>query len=96
VDEASFTGECPHTFTFTAQVTTSSPARVTLEMEAGATDSSYQFSLPGPQTFDVGVGTFSFSYFLDLAGSVEGWVRIRTTEPNIVTSNQASFNLSCQ
>ncbi len=96
VDEGSYTGECPHTFTFTAQVTTSTPTRVTLEIEAGATDPSYQFNLPGPQNFDVGVGTFSFTYFLDLAGSVDGWVRIRTTEPNVVTSNQQNFNLTCQ
>ena len=96
VDEGSFTGECPHTFTFTAQVTTASPTRVTLEIEAGATDPSYQFNLPGPQTFDVGIGTFSFTYFLDLAGSVDGWVRVRTTEPNVVTSNQQNFNLTCQ
>lgn len=96
VDEGSFTGDCPHTFTFTAQVTTSSPTRVTLEIEAGATDPSYQFNLPGPQSFDVGIGTFSFTYFLDLAGAVDGWVRVRTTAPNVVTSNQQSFNLTCQ
>jgi hypothetical protein len=96
VDDDSFSGACPHTFTFTAQVTTSAPSRLTLEMEAGATNAGYQFNLPAPQTFDVGIGTFSFTYFLDLAGSVDGWARIRTTAPNVVTSNQANFTLSCE
>ncbi len=96
VDNNSFTGECPHTFTFTAQVTTSAQSRVTLEMEAGASNPSYLYTLPAPQTFDVGVGTFSFSYFLNLTGSVDGWARIRTTAPNAVTSNQVNFTLTCE
>ncbi len=96
VDDDTFSGACPHTFTFTAQVTTSSPTRLTLEMEAGSSDGIYVYSLPAPQTFDVGAGTFSFSYTLDLAASVDGWARIRTTVPNTVTSNQAAFLLTCE
>lgn len=96
VDETSFTGACPHTFTFNVQVATTRATRISLEIEAGAEDPSYQYNLPGPQSFDVGQGTFNYTYTLDLSSSVNGWVRVRVTEPNPVTSNQASFSLVCQ
>jgi hypothetical protein len=92
----SYTGACPHTFSFTAQVTMANPARVTLELEAGADDPTYNFSLPPPQSYDLGVSTYTYSYFLELSGSVNGWARLRVTFPENLTSNQANFTLNCE
>ncbi len=96
VDPASFTGECPHTFTFVGQINMASPARVTIQMEAGATDPTYQFNLPAAQTLDFGQGSFQVQYTLELRDSVSGWVRLRITSPDDLRSNQANFSLSCQ
>jgi hypothetical protein len=96
VDNASYTGECPHTFNFTAEVTLASAARVTLQLEAGADTPGYEFRLPPAETLDLGSGTSTFSYSLSLTDSVEGWARVRVTSPNNVTSNQAAFSLTCQ
>ena len=93
---ASYRGECPFTFTFNVQVTMASPDRVTLRLEAGASDPTYQFSLPPAQSYDLGVGPNAFSYFLELTDSVDGWAQVRLTTPEILVSNQAAFSLTCE
>jgi hypothetical protein len=92
----SYRGECPFTFTFNVQVTMASPDRVTLQLEAGASDPTYQFSLPPAQSYNLGVGPNAFSYFLELTDSVDGWVQIRLTAPETLVSNQATFSLTCE
>jgi hypothetical protein len=96
VDSADFTGACPHSFTFSAQVNMASDAQVTVQLEAGADDPTYTFSLPAGQTYNLGAGTASFSYSLSLTDSVSGWVRLRVDGPNRVTSNQVNFQLTCE
>ena len=95
VDEATYLGQCPHTFTFAATFTLSQGATLTYNLEAGSETPGFQFNLPGAQTGTFGSGTFSLSFPLEFTDSVTGWVRFRVTAPVDVTSNQASFTLTC-
>lgn len=96
VDQGSFTGSCPHTFSFSVQITTSEPALVTLQLVAGSDNPAYTFSLPGPTTNNLGTGTSNFVYTLNLTDSVNGWVIARVTSPEIMDSNTANFSLTCE
>ena len=96
VDQASYTGACPHTFSFSVQVTVSEPALVTIELIAGSDNPGYIFNLPAPQTYNLGTGSSSFVYTLDLTASVNANAIARVTSPVIVDSNTANFSLTCQ
>lgn len=96
VDNASFTGECPHTFNFSASFTLDRPARVTYQLEAGATNAGFEFDLPGATTTNLDAGTYQFAYTLAFTDSVDGWARLHITEPEDVSSNQVNFSLNCE
>jgi hypothetical protein len=96
VDQASYTGTCPHTFSFGIQVTMSEPALVTIELVAGSDNPAYVFTLPPPQTYNLGAGPASFVYTLSLTASVNGWAQAKVSSPVVVTSNTANFSLTCQ
>lgn len=96
VDTASFSGACPHTFTYTAKFTLSAPATVTYQLEAGAETPGYTFTLPPAQTTTFTAGEQTLIFTLELAQSVTGWVRLHITSPADVASNQAVFTLNCQ
>jgi hypothetical protein len=96
VDQSSFTGACPHTFSFAVSVTVSEPALVTIELIAGSDNPGYLFNLPAPQTYNLGTGTSSFVYTLDLTASVNAYAIARVTSPVVVDSNTANFSLTCQ
>ncbi len=95
VSPSSYAGTCPFSFVFTAQVTMASPARITIQLEAGSEDPGYQFTLPSAQTYDLGTGTSTYTYFLDLTGQTNGWARVRITAPEDVTSNTVNFSIDC-
>lgn len=95
VDEASYLGQCPHTFTFAATFTLNQGATLTYNLEAFSDTPGFQFDLPGAQTSTFGVGTYSLSFPLEFTDSGTGWVRFHVTSPVDMTSNQASFNLTC-
>ncbi len=95
VSPTSYSGACPFSFVFTAQVTMASPARITIQLEAGADSPGYQFTLPPAQTYDLGAGPSTYTYFLDLSGQVNGWARVHITAPEDVVSNTVNFTLDC-
>ncbi|OGO27178.1 MAG: hypothetical protein A2136_11400 [Chloroflexi bacterium RBG_16_54_11] len=95
VDEASFIGPCPHTFSFAATFTLSQAATLTYSLEAYSETPGFSFNLPGPQTNAFSSGTYSLSFPLEFTDSGTGWVRFHITSPVDMTSNQASFNLTC-
>lgn len=95
-DQATVSGECPHTFDFAAGFTLNRPARVTYQLEAGAADAGFEFDLPGPTTTNLDAGTYQFSYSLTFSASVSGWARLHITEPQDITSNQVNFSLTCE
>lgn len=94
VDAAS-AESCPHTFSFTGQITLDEAATVTYELEAGANTSGFTFTLPEPFTVAFEAGTHNVSYQLDISDSVDGWAQLHVTEPNDVTSNQVTYTLDC-
>jgi hypothetical protein len=95
VDEGTYLGQCPHLFTFAATFTLNQGATLTYNLEAFSDTPGFQFTLPGAQTSTFGPGTFTLSFPLEFTSSGTGWVRFRVTSPVDMTSNQASFSLTC-
>ena len=95
VDEGTYLGPCPHTFTFAATFTVNQTATLTYKLEAYSDTPGFQFNLPNPQTSTFNVGTYSLSFPLIFTSTGSGWIRFHVTTPVDVTSNQASFNLTC-
>lgn len=95
VDNANFSGQCPHTFTFTGQFTLSQAATVTYQLEA---NTGFALTLPDPVTMDFPAGTHNVGPFaLDFSNSFSNaWARLRITAPVDVSSNQLTFSLTCQ
>jgi hypothetical protein len=96
VEPASFSGACPSTFTFTGRFNLNQAATVTYRFEAGSNTPGFTFSLPPEQSVAYPSGNQVISVPLTFSGSVDGWVRLHITAPVDVTSNQASFVLTCQ
>lgn len=95
VDEGTFLGSCPHTFTFAATFTVNQSATLTYKLEAYSDTPGFTFNLPGAQTSTFGPGTYSLSFPLDFTSSGTGWVKFHITAPQDILSNQAAFNLTC-
>lgn len=95
VDEGTYLGPCPHTFTFAATFTLNQSLTLTYKLEAYSETPGFQFDLPAPQTSTFSAGTYSLSFPLTFTSSGTGWVRFRFTAPVDLTSNQAAFSLTC-
>jgi hypothetical protein len=95
VDQDTYQGQCPYTFSFLATFTLNQGATLTYGIEADSDTPGFQFNLPGPQTSTFGPGTYSLPFQLEFTDTGSGWVRFHVTEPVDVTSNQATFNLTC-
>ena len=95
VDHDSYTGQCPYTFNFAATFTLSQGATLTYNLEAGSETPGFQFELPGPVTGTFGPGTYTLPFVLEFTDSGSGWLRLHITSPVDMTSNQATFNLTC-
>lgn len=96
VDNASFSGECPHTFTFNAQITMSQAASITYQLEAGSESGNANFDMPDPVNNAFGAGTHSLQYQLEITDSMNGWARLHITSPEDVSSDAVNFTLQCQ
>lgn len=96
VDNASFSGECPHSFTFNAQITMSQAASITYQLEAGSQSGGANFDLPDPVNNSFGAGTHSLQYQLEITDSMNGWARLHVTSPEDVSSDAVNFTLQCQ
>jgi hypothetical protein len=95
VDEGTYLGQCPHTFSFAATFTLNQSATLTYNLEAYSETPGFSFNLPGAQTNTFSAGTYSLSFPLEFTDSGTGWVRFHVTAPMDLTSNQVSFNLTC-
>jgi hypothetical protein len=93
---SSYQGSCPYTFIFPAQFTLGSPATVTYALEAGTDTQGFQINLPASTTVSLQAGTHEVPYQLEFSQSVSGWARLHVSSPNDVSSNQATFSLTCQ
>ena len=95
VDESSYIGQCPHTFTFAATFTLNQGATLTYNLEAYSETPGFQFNLPAAQTSTFGSGTYSLSFPLEFTSDGTGWVRFHVSSPVNMTSNQSTFTLDC-
>lgn len=96
VDTATFTGACPKTFNFTGRFTLDIAGSVTYRFEAGSETPNFTFNLPGATTVNFPAGQQTLSLALEFTGSGSGWVRLHVTAPVDVTSNEATFSLTCE
>ena len=95
VNPDTVTKPCPYTFSFIATFTLSQGATLTYGLEAGSETPGFKFNLPNPQTSAFGPGTYSLAFPMEFTDSGSGWVQFHVTAPVDVTSNQATFNLTC-
>lgn len=83
-------GSCPKTVNFSANITTNQGGTVTYKWErsdnAGAPTESLSFASASTQ---------SVSDTWSLGANYSGWERLHILTPNDLTSNQASFTLTC-
>jgi hypothetical protein len=96
VDASSYSGACPHTFNFTGKFTLNRASPVTFRFEAGSATPGVTFTLPGAQTVNYPAGEQVVSISLEFTQSLDGYVQLHITSPVDVTSNQATFSLTCQ
>ena len=99
VDQASFTGACPRTFTFSGSLTSSGAGKVSYQLEASSDKAGFVFNLPGPfSSVFTGAGprTFSVSYQLQFTASVGGQAWLHVLTPTDLSSTKVSFSLTCQ
>ena len=96
VDNARYSGGCPHLFTFSASFTVLEAATLTYGLEAGSETPGFKFNLPAPQTVAFSPGNYTLSFPLEFSATAEGWVRLHITSPVDVTSDKAQFILICQ
>jgi hypothetical protein len=95
VDQGTFLGSCPYTFTFAATFTLNQGATLTYELQASSDTPGFVFDLPGAQTSTFGPSTYSLTFPLEFTSSGTGWVRFHVSAPVDTVSNQATFNLTC-
>ena len=93
VDEASYTGTCPHSFIFTAQITLAQATSVTYQLEAST---GFEITLPPPVTTTLNAGTTVLPYQLDFTAGLTGTAVMHITSPIDLKSNVVTFTLNCQ
>jgi hypothetical protein len=96
VDQADVSGNCPHTFTFTARFTLKDAAAVTHQLEAAAPNFAFEIKLPPPVTRNLTAGEHTAVYKLKFDNDIQGWVRLIFSKPEGVKSNHVNFQLDCQ
>jgi hypothetical protein len=96
VDPPTYIGACPFVFTFSANFTLNQNATLTYVLEAGSDTPGFNFNLPPAQTQPFTAGTYGLSFPLEFTSSGTGWVRLHITAPVDMTSNQATFTITCQ
>jgi hypothetical protein len=93
VDEASYTGTCPHTFVFTAQITLNQATSVTYELEVST---GFEITLPPPVTTTLNAGTTVLPYQLEFTNGLTGTAVMHVSSPVNLNSNLVTFTLNCQ
>ncbi len=93
VDEANFTGTCPHTFVFTAQITLNQATSVTYKLDVAT---GFDVTLPPPVTATLNAGTTVLPYQLEFSAGLTGTAVMRISSPVNLSSNVVTFTLNCQ
>lgn len=96
IEEANFTGTCPHTLNITVHFTLSRDATVTYQLDAGSDTPGFNFNLPAPVQSSFSAGAQTLVFYLELTDSGTGWIKFHITAPEDVSSSQAAFSLTCQ
>jgi hypothetical protein len=86
----SYTGGCPHLFTFSAIITVNGPGTVTYKWER-----SDGASAPVQSLIFAAAGSQIVSETWDLGAAGSHWERVRILTPNSAVSNDAVFTLIC-
>lgn len=94
VDAPEFSGACPHSFLFTAQITLNKAAAIAYALEAGG--SSGEVRTPPPGARNLSAGTHTLVFELTVPSDGAGWARLRLTQPGTLISNQVNFKLTCE
>ena len=91
VDPQSFSGACPTTFQFTANITTNAPGNVTYQWERsdGASGQATTVAFAAAESRMINT-----TWYIGAPGTY--WERIRVLSPNDVVSNEATFTLACE
>ena len=98
VDEASFSGACPHTFQFNLSFTSQGAGTISYQLEASADTPGFVFNLPEPSNSifnTAGPRTFSVTYNLQFTNAVSGQVWVHFTAPSELITNKVPFTLAC-
>jgi hypothetical protein len=95
VDQGSYEGTCPHTFTFTAVLNFNQSTTMTYQLEAEAQTPGFEFDLPSAQTRSFDAGTYSIPSELTFTSTGSGVIWLHITSPVDMSSNQSSFELTC-
>jgi len=93
VDNAAYTGACPHKFIFSASFTTNVAASLTYQLEVGGFDNVVA---PPARTETLGSGSYTFTYEVEISTTGSGWARLHFTAPVDVASSDTTFSLTCQ
>jgi hypothetical protein len=93
VKKAAYTGNCPHTFTFTADIDIRGEATVTFKLELGG---GITTPATATETTTFSEGTVQLTFTPAFTASGSGWARLHITSPNDITSNTVEFTLTCQ
>jgi hypothetical protein len=93
VGKESFTGSCPHAFTFGAELTVHGEASVTFVLEFGG---GITAPATAPETTIMSAGTVELTFSPEFTASGSGWARLRISAPNELVSNKVEFTLTCQ
>jgi hypothetical protein len=93
-DPVDYVGSCPVRITFSGRISVDGSGNVSYQFlrSDGASAPIQTISFDGPGSQDI-------STTWDLGGAGEafsGWESIEITDPQMLTSNQASFNIQCQ
>jgi Ig-like domain from next to BRCA1 gene len=97
-DAANFTGECPHTFVFTALIDLSGGGVMKYQLEVSTTTPGFQLQLPEPieSTFTTnGPQTFGASFTLEMRDTVQGQAWLHILSPVDMLSDKTPFSLTC-
>ena len=93
VDEANYTGACPHSFVFTAQITLAEATSVTYQLEAST---GFEITLPPAVTTTLNAGTTVLPYQMEFTAGLTGTAVMHITSPVDLKSNVVTFTLNCQ
>ncbi len=98
VDQNNYSGACAVDLTFSGVIASEGAGSFTYEFQAGANNSGFEFSLPGPQQVthgDDGSHQLSITFTLTIESSVDGWAQLVISEPNDFSSNLVNFTVEC-